>query len=669
MRWYYRSKEFGSDFVVIAILLLHHPTMRKQVQMLNNHGFNNQTKVARAIRLSGIAIFLVTFLLYLPALRNDFVNWDDDTYIYENTNINALNLRALYWMVTTLHASNWHPLTWLSHAVDYSIFGLKPWGHRLTSITLHALNTFLVFTMVCQLVIIGYKTRGAIGVLTGEGLVPPLIIATVTALLFGIHPVHVESVVWLSERKDLLCAFFILLTILAYLFFTSSRSAKERRGWFILSLLFFTSSLISKPMAVSIPLVLLLIDIYPLNRLTQSSKEKIAILLEKIPFLILSMLSGVITIIAQYAGGAVASIEDYALQVRILNAFRSVLFYLVKMIYPAQLVPFYPYHKNDSWLALENIISLGVIAGITWICCRRMQKGFKLAFVAWGTYIIMLLPVLGIVQVGLQAAADRYTYLPSISLFAIFGATFFWLYERSGRGKNRIALRGVLLTCFCCILFLVGWLTVQQIKVWQNSYSLWSYVNKIYPDKIILANYNLGLAYYAMGMYDKAIAEYEKVLGMKPDFVEAHNNLGNAYFARYMDDKAISEYEKVVASNPNHAKAHNNLGFAYYTKGMYDKAMDEINKARSICPDYATAHYNAGLVYYAQGMHDKAIAAYAKAVILKPHFAEAHYNLGLAYYKENDYRLAKIHLDKALELGFKVDRKLTEIINTRVQNR
>jgi tetratricopeptide (TPR) repeat protein len=635
--------------------------MRKMIQKHSIKNHQAKLKYSRIIVLSGIVLFLVAVIIYMPALKNGFVNWDDDTYIYENININALHMRSLYWMATTFHASNWHPLTWLSHAVDYCIFALDPWGHHLVSIILHAFNTLLVFILVL-LLSIRNRSGSDKSFAARDHLMPPLIMGVGAALLFGIHPVRVESVVWLSERKDLLCAYYMLLTVITYLFHTWSTNSKRKKHWRLFSLILFIFSLMAKPMAVSLPFVLLLLDLYPLQRFVKNSAEKMTIVREKIPYIILSLVSGVITIIAQYAGGAVASIEDYPFTLRLLNAFRSIIFYIVQMVWPAQLVPLYPYQQESSWMTLQQYACVAIVVVITVICYDRFRKGHPLLLVAWATYLIMLLPVLGIIQVGLQAAADRYTYLPSISIFFVSAGALAWLYERIGISRKRFVLKGVVLISCSAFMVMIGRLTVQQIAVWKSSYSLWSYVNKIYPDRIFFVNYNLGLAYYARGMYDKAIAEYERVIKTKPDFLEAYNNLGNAYFAMYQDDKAVSAYERVVASNPKHAKAHNNLGFAYYTKGMYAQAMVEINKALAINHDYVTAHYNAGLIYHAQGMYVRAVSAYEKAVTLKPHFAEAHYNLATAYYANTNYELARKHLEKASALGYKVDRKVMESI-------
>ena len=300
-------------------------------------------------------------MIYTPALKNDFVNFDDDEYVYENSYIRSLNLHALSWMLTAFHASNWHPLTWLSHATDYAIWGLNPFGHHLTNIILHGLNTLLVFLLVTQLMLIAKKLNltPLSSHLFHSASVQSLIVASVTALLFGVHPLHVESVAWVAERKDLLCAFFFLLTLCSYLFYTSSIDIKNRRAWITACMVLASAALMAKPMAVTLPLLLLLLDLYPLKRIafSEGTHQNLRVLLEKIPFFLLSFISAILTILAQHAGRTLESLERLPLHFRLVNALHSPLFYLAKMLWPGGLVPFYPFPKTISVFDLTYYIN------------------------------------------------------------------------------------------------------------------------------------------------------------------------------------------------------------------------------------------------------------------------------------------------------------------------
>ena len=649
----------------------------------------------RIIGVCGIIIFLITFIIYTPALKNDLVNWDDPEYVYENSHISSLTLHSCHWMLTTFHAGNWHPLTWLSHAVDYAFFSLKPLGHHLTSIVLHGLNTLLVFLLAIQLMLKAKAVNAAPLPCTRSLSLPiqALIVGVVTALLFGVHPLHVESVAWVAERKDVLCAFFFLLTLCSYLFYTSSVDTKNQRFWFTACVVLFTAALMAKPMAVTLPLVLLLLDHYPLKRVSFSARSYLnrRVLLEKAPFFCLSMVSTVLTVLAQHGEGALPSMERLPLRFRLINAFHSPLFYAGKMLWPLDLVPIYPFPAHSDFLDLKYVFAPILVVGVTGVCLLLLKRGSYLLFTAWSYYLIALSPVVGVVQVGRQAAADRYTYLPSISIFLLVGMGVSWLAGRSSSVINKV-MCGVLLA----MLILLAQVTIQQIKIWQDPETLWSCVVKRLPGRVLIAHNNLGQVYSNKGMYDNAVVQFEKALAIDPNYAKAYNNLGLVYYAKGMFDEANAQFKNALTINPNLAEAYNNLGLVYYTKGMFDEAIVQFEKALAIDPNYANTHNNLGLVYYTKGMFDEAIAQFAKTLAINPHLAEpnnnmglaydakgmfdeaialfekalainpnyasTHNNIGLAYYKKGNYIVAKGHFDKALKLGYKVDPKLLESV-------
>ena len=446
------------------------------------------------------AVSLITFVVYFSSLQHEFLQWDDILHISENPHIRSLDLAFIRWAFFDFYAGNWHPLTWMSHALDYAVWGLNPLGHHLTNVILHALNTFVVVLLVVKLLEIGntpppinapsvtppppappLKIRGGRGSYDpiGEGGVifrgsftdkGVLIAAATTGLLFGLHPLHVESVAWVSERKDLLCALFFMLSIMAYLRYatlhfpcgiiTSQPSApflnptrpplnvgggeggvisRGGKRWYLISLLFFILALLSKPMAVTLPVVLLMLDWYPLGKI-QSFKTARTAIVEKFPFMALSIISSILTVLAQQAGGAIKSIEFAPISIRVLVGVKSLIIYLWKMVLPLDLSPFYPYPREASLFSIEYFLAIVLVAGIT-IASVVIAKRQKLWLSAWGYYVITLLPVLGIVQVGLQSMADRYTYLPSLGPFLVIGIMASWVWARAERlgEKSQVA--------------------------------------------------------------------------------------------------------------------------------------------------------------------------------------------------------------------------------------
>jgi Flp pilus assembly protein TadD len=577
-----------------------------------------------------LVVAFITFLVYLPALNNDFVNWDDDLYIYENLGIRSIDFGFFKWGFTAVVSSNWHPLTMFSHALDYALWGLDPWGHHLTSIIFHTCNTFLVFILVVLLS--GYGKAWKTGIsddFAGPGK-KALIAGIVTALLFGIHPVHVESVAWVSERKDVLSAFFFLLSVLAYLKYTSSRDSK-RSIFYGACLILFAMALMSKPMAVTLPVVLLILDCYPLGRLTlgEGLKGSRWLLIEKAPFFVLSLLSSLVTLWAQHTGGALKTLEVIPLTIRVLVAMRAYAFYIYKMVLPINLAPYYPYPRTVEFFAVEYIVSLMLIIVITSFCLWSVKR-YGLFSAVWLYYLVTLIPVIGVVQVGEQAAADRYTYLPSLGPFLLVGLGAGIVFERSSKKQYQTAIIAILVV----LSGILANKTLKQIAIWQDSMTLWSYEIKLFPDRTPKAHFNLGNAYSKKDMTDKAIDEYIRALRINPDIAVVHNNLGNAYNDLGRTDEAVREYREAIRLESDHAVAHYNLGVVYYNQGRIDEAIEEYKIAIRLKPDYVDAYNNLGAVYYNEGLTDEAVEVYKDALRLNPHLAGIHNNLGVAYFKQ-----------------------------------
>ena len=584
----------------------------------------------RKIVLVATTIFLISMLVYLPSMHNDFIDvWDDGIYIVENHHIRILDLKFLQWAFTSFYAGNWHPVTWISHALDVALWGLDARMHHLTSIVLHAMNTVLVFLLVVGLISrVRKRDIPEVPHQAGTGILPGFI----TALFFGLHPIHVESVAWMAERKDLLCAFFVLLSILGYLQYTAADSRRRKGVSFFLALMFFTLAVMSKPMAVTLPVILILLDIYPLKHLGSFSlKGSRLLLVEKIPFFLLSLVSGVLTIIAQHSSGATAPLVHHGFMVRFVNTVRTLVFYLWKMAFPFELAPFYPFPLHFDPTDAIYIVSFMIVLGITIYCIRMWKKEKHVWLIVWSIYVISLLPVIGIIQVSNQAAADRYTYLPGIAPFLLIGLGFEWLWVKGCLVKAPHLLRPLLFICGSLIFGCLSYLTVRQIKVWTNGEVLWKYEIGIFPDSVALAYINLGCIYSEKGLLDEAIQLYERALKINPNYLQAFVNLGNEYRKKGDAGRAEEFYQKAIKMNPEYAGARLHIAEVWMNQGLIEKAVLEYEKILDTNPTSAEAHYGLGVACYGKGKLDEAIMHYQKALDLKPGYAEAYYNLGVAY--------------------------------------
>ncbi|HXW68543.1 MAG TPA: tetratricopeptide repeat protein, partial [Dissulfurispiraceae bacterium] len=528
-----------------------------------------------------------------------------------NPHLHPVNAAFFRWAFSDFYASNWHPLTWVSHALDYASWGLNPLGHHMTNNILHSVNTFIVVILVTKLLEAWHLSRQQKTRLHPSQERSYIVIAAVTGLLFGLHPLHVESVAWVSERKDLLCAMFFLLSTLAYTKYVSSGDGL-RNKYYILVLFLFALALLSKPMAVSFPIVLLILDWHPFNRIS-SIKSFLSALLEKLPLIALSIVSSVLTVLAQKAGGAIRTFEVIPLSSRLLVSAESLLSYLWKMILPLNLVPYYPYPNDISLFSAEYLLPVIIVTGIT-VACIVMVKKQRLWLAVWGYYVITLLPVIGIVQVGHQAMADRYTYLPSIGPFILIGLIAAWLWKKFPPGRGAGAL-------FIIVAILIAgslsFLTYKQIAMWKDSLNLWSYAARGVPEDPRIRG-NLGIVYSRLNMPEKAMEQYLVAIKLKPNYAEAHNNLGLIYQSLNMPDKAIEQYLIAVKLKPDLGEPHYNLGRIYQSLHMPDKALNEYQEFVNLNPNIAEAHFNLGLIYYQTGQMENARRELITGLKIKP---------------------------------------------------
>jgi protein O-mannosyl-transferase len=579
--------------------------------------WNNQYTLAALVAFA-------TIILYLPALHNQFVGeWDDNNYIVLNYHIRSLDASFFHWAFFAFHASNWHPLTWISHALDYALWGLNPLGHHFTSIILHSANAALVVLLVMKLLGIARErtTKNHSAVFLNDRTIP--ITAAVTGFLFGFHPVHVESVAWVSERKDLLCALFFLLSIMAYANYAVSRQSACTRmdeaggkkffadKQYYLTLVLFAFALMSKPMAVTLPVVLLILDWHPFNRINSLVTFWVATV-EKSPFFVLSLASSVVTILAQDAGQSIGSLQVIPLSSRVLVSAQSLIAYLGKMLLPLNLVPFYPYPKNVSLFSLKYAMAIILVIGITtvsWVLAKKQRLWLSV----WAYFVVTLVPVLGIVQVGYQSMADRYTYLPSLGPFFIAGLCFAGLTEKARRLSTRPVLALIVPAAGAVVLIsFLSFSTVQQIGIWKNSFVLWDdVITKGFQSAT--AYNNRGLSLDEMEQPDKAIADFEQAIVLDPRNYFAYNNLGVIYGKEGHYHRSLEYFLKAIAVNPEQADSYFNLGLSYFNLNNYDGAIENFTKAIELKHDFDMAYLNRGEVYIITGNKNLAAGDYRKA--------------------------------------------------------
>jgi tetratricopeptide (TPR) repeat protein len=567
---------------------------------------------ARSPREALGVVALVALAVWLGVARNEFVNYDDPDYVTSNPRVQSgLSWENVRWAFATGHASNWHPLTWLSHMADCEWFGLNPSGHHLVSAGLHLLNSFLLLVWLRRI-------TGAIWR------------SLVVAAFFALHPLHVESVAWVSERKDVLSGVFFMLTLWAYAEYglrlgtggeAGGRGLKVW-GWYGAAVVLCGLGLMAKPMLVTLPFVLLLLDFWPLRRWGQGGggwlPRPSRVLLEKAPFFLLSAASSVVTYVVQQRGGAVST--AISLGARIENAVVSYARYLLKTAWPTDLAVLYPHPGH--WPGTAVGLSAGVILGITALAVLNLRRRPFLGM-GWAWYMGMLVPVIGLVQVGIQSMADRYMYLPMIGLLiaAVWSAA-----EIFPQVPNRSRILG---GAVAALLLACALLTARQIGFWRNSEELFRRTVAVTRNNY-LAHNNLGFYLSGRGQVAEAIAEYRRSLAIKPDYAEALNNLGHALAGQRQYREAIECYRQALASQPNHPEVHNNLANALAEIGQVDEAIKHYQFVLERNPEHADAHNNYGIALAMKGRLDEAIGHFQAAIRFKKDYAGAHSNLGNA---------------------------------------
>ncbi len=661
-------------------------------------------KVPEKVSVGLICLLLTAAVLavFWRALDCDFVNYDDNTYVTSNADVQrGLTRQSFLWAWRSAAASNWHPLTWLSHMADVDLYGLSPRGHHLTNVLLHAANAVLLFLVLRSL-------TGAIGR------------SAMVAALFALHPLRVESVVWISERKDVLSTLFWMLTVWMYACYAKRRKPASDQGAhldtttvrfgnslaprsgervrergsldprgavprgardrvklaYALALLFFMLGLMAKPMLVTLPFVLLLLDYWPLRRLEAGRMRQTIgpLLLEKIPFFLLAIASSAVTFVVQRRGGAVSPMAALPLGGRVCNAFISYVLYLGKTFWPDHLSILYPHPRHwPDWEVAGAILLLTAIS--LWVVWRAVRQPYLIA--GWLWFAGMLVPAIGLVQVGIQSMADRYGYVPLVGVFimVVWGACD--SLGGSATGKWVLGAAGALALAACAVL------TPRQIGYWANSETLFEHAVAVTKDNYLAynnigfylsnrgeiaqamkyyqsslqinpnyeeAHNNLGFALAGLGSNQEAIVEYIKALSLKSDLTEAHNNLGNALAAVGRNDEAVHEYLVALEENPRHAQAHNNYGIALATHGKLDEAIAQFHMAIRDKEDYASAHSDLGNALAMQGKFNDAIEQYVICLKLDANDPQVHNNLANVLAQQGRLDEAVEHYRTALKL-------------------
>jgi tetratricopeptide (TPR) repeat protein len=603
------------------------------------------------------ALVLLNVFVYGAVGNFELVNWDDPTYITENpTVLQGLNWNTAWWAITTGHSPYWHPLTWMSHMLDISLFGSDAGAYHVTNLVLHVANTVLLFELLRRMT--GAPGRSAF-----------------VAAMFAAHPLHVESVAWVTERKDVLSACFWLLTSLAYLGYVRRGSWRRYAGVAVL----FAMALMSKPMVVTLPVVLLLLDIWPLKRLSLDRAgwwpQARALVIEKLPLLGLAMATSAATVIIQHRVGAMAGLDALPWHTRAANATIGYVAYLWKTVWPAKLAAFYPlFDISPARVVLAVCALLIVTASVIYLRTRHPYL-----LVGWFWYVITIAPVIGFLQAGEQGMADRFMYIPMIGLLIAAA----WGVPAIVRGRA-----GVLRVAAVTVVVLSAVAAQAQVAHWENSLALWEHASRVTPESYI-AHENLGQALRERGRLAEARNSYERALAHAPrnspgyaavihnsigmvltrdgriaealvhfeaavrgnaTFAEAHSNLGNALAAEGRYAEAHDRYRDAIRLKPEYAEPHIGLGGTLLRMGKAGEAIPHYREALKLDPALAQAHNGLGGALATMGQYDEAMVEYREALRLKPDLATAHLNIALLFVRHGDLAQARRHLETAVSI-------------------
>jgi Flp pilus assembly protein TadD len=551
----------------------------------------------------GVAVFAA----YSQVVHFDFVGYDDPDYGTANAHVNAgLTWAGISWAFTSAFAANWFPLTWISHMLDWQFFGADAGGQHFTSLCIHAISTLMLFAVLKRMT--GARWQSAL-----------------VAFLFGLHPLHVESVAWIAERKDVLSGLFFVLTLWVY----AAYAERPGRVRYLVTLLLFCLGLMAKPMLVTLPIVLILLDYWPLRRGLR--------IVEKIPFFLAAATVSVVTFLVHRNEGATASLDVVPLGLRLENSSISYVIYVLKMLWPADLGVFYPYPAGS--ILVPAVVAGVALVAITYATLRALPRHPYLT-VGWSWYLLTLVPVIGLVQVGAQARADRYTYIPmiGISIALVWGAAE--MLERWPRVQAGLAA-AVCLACLC--------LTWSQLRYWKDSVSLYRHALAVAPDAYLI-RFNLASALESHGDHAEAIEQLRETIRSRPGYAAAHAQLGLLVAQEGHPEAALPELRTAVRLRPDLVEAHLGLGSALGTLGRREEAAAEFGQVVRLQPENAGAHYNLGIALAEQGRLPEAAREFGETVRLTPDDAEARFNMGVTLARLGRFDEAITQLREAVRL-------------------
>jgi len=589
--------------------------------MFQNHFKFLKNRISRPTLFFCVFLVFSSFAVYFQLWDYDFLHYDDEIYVTQNRHVlTGLTSEGISWAFGTTDAEFWHPFTWLSHMLVIELFGADPGWHHLTNLFLHILSSLLLFFFLKMATGNFWKSA-------------------VVAALFALHPLNVESVAWIAERKGVLCAFFWMLSLWSYARYVKRPGILR----YLMVAIFFVLGFMAKAMIITLPFVLLLLDYWPLNRSKNQTNSKtgvMTLILEKVPLFVLSGILGFVTLLAQKGGGKLSTLEAYPIGLRLANAVISYVAYIGKTFWPFSLSIFYPIRDDiNSWQVAGAAILLGTIT-IAVIVLRRKSPYL---LVGWLWFIGVLLPVAQIIQVGIHSMADRYAYLPTIGLFIMFA----WgIPDLLPSFQKKRFLLGAIAGTAIFIFALTSWF---QTRYWKNSVVLFEHSAELVPNNFVAYNI-LGRAMEEAGETAEAIEQYRKCVALAPDYSDGHYNLANALTKEGNLNEAIEHYEYALKTNPNFLRAHMNLGNLMAKVGKESEALRHYTEALKIRKNYPYAHYNIGNILARQGKEKEAIKHYLAVIKEDPYYAEAYYNLGNSLVKQGNIAAGISYYRKSLEL-------------------
>ena len=604
-------------------------------------------------------VALVTFAVFFPALRNEFVNWDDYELLVNNPHYRGLGWEQVRWMFSTFHTGHYQPLSWMTFAFDYLIWGMEPVGYHLTNLVLHAVNGALFYFLALRLLSLALSQPPSapdLGLRTAAGF---------AALFFSIHPLRVESVAWATERRDVLSGLFFLATILCYLqAMTYSSDPSHHARWRNKALIVYGLSLLSKASGVTLPVVLLVLDVYPLRRLGGGPGMWLGPLArrvwwEKVPFFLLAAGAAVIAPLAQSqsgASGALADLRVHGVAARLAQSLYGLSFYLWKTILPTDLSPLYevprnldPFARPFLWpFLLSGTIVVALTIGL-FVLRRRWPAGLA----SWICYVAILAPVLGFVQNGAQMVADRYSYLSCLAWAILLGGGLYYVRERNVGQRYGDRKSSLLPTGAAVILIALGVLTWKQVEIWHDTDRLWNHVLAITDRSIFrsdTAHRVMASFFLDRGDWDRAIEHLRISINIDPTDSTKYIDLGTALAKKGQLNEAIKNFQNALALNPTLSLAHYNLANALAVQGHLQEAVAHLEEALRLKPNYAEAYVTLGKVFAGQGQLDKAIGLFRQALQIRPDLAEGHQYLAMALAEKGRAAEANDHYQEAMRI-------------------